>query len=78
MKEIKTGLSEVDKMLWRIITLTKVENQYYESDKLWIVKVYNDKCYLHYNVVQRVGVLQIQFMILGTMHNPNKFGYWNE
>src|SRR5688572_5981616 len=72
------GMSEMDKMLFRIITLSTLENQYYDGKKFWFVKRYNDSMFLHYTIIQKVGSLTIKFQILQTLNDPRRYGYWNE
>jgi hypothetical protein len=72
------GMSEMDKLIYRIITLSTLENQYYDGKKFWYVKKYNDSMFLHYTIQQGIGSMKIKFQILQTVNDPRKFGYWNE
>lgn len=72
------GLSEMDKLIYRIITMSVLENQYYDGKRFWFVKKYNDSMYLHYTIKEGIGSLTIKFQILQTFNDPRRYGYWNE
>lgn len=72
------GMSEMDKLIYRIITLSTLENQYYDGKKFWFVKKYNDSMFLHYTIKEGIGQITIKFQILQTVNDPRKYGYWNE